>query len=86
MIVYQPIRDVSASAQLTYNNMRTYYEYYAVDWALPTIVEQITGLDNWDILSDGDVIGAIRLAWDNDECYLRDLQVSSQYQNQGIGA
>ena len=86
MIVYQLTRDVSTSAQLTYNNMRTYYEYYAVDWALPTIVEQITGLDNWDILSDGDVIGAIRLAWDNDECYLRDLQVSSQYQNQGIGA
>ena len=86
MIVYQPTRDLSASAQITYNNMRTYYEYYAVDWALPTIVEQITGLDNWDILSDGDVIGAIRFAWDNDECYLRDLQVSSQYQKQGIGA
>ncbi|WP_232613320.1 GNAT family N-acetyltransferase [Photobacterium carnosum] len=86
MIVYQLTRDVSTSTQITYNNMRTYYEYYAVDWALPTIVEQITGLDNWDILSDGDVIGAICLAWDNDECYLRDLQVSSQYQNQGIGA
>lgn len=27
MIVYQPTRDLSASAQITYNNMRTYYEY-----------------------------------------------------------
>lgn len=44
MIVYQLTRDVSTSTQITYNNMRTYYEYYAVDWALPTIVEQITGI------------------------------------------
>ena len=85
MIVYQPSRDLSASAQITYNNMCRYYKHYAVDWAVTTILEQITELDNWDILSDGEVIGAIRLAWDNDECYLRDLQVSSLYQNQGIG-
>ena len=86
MILYQSTRDLSASAQITYNNMRTYYEHYAVNWEQPTIVEQIIGLENWDIVCDGEVVGAIRLAVGDDECYLRDLQVSAQYQNQGIGA
>ena len=62
MILYQSTRDLSASAQITYNNMRTYYEHYAVNWEQPTIVEQITGLENWDIVCDGEVVGAIRLA------------------------
>lgn len=86
MILYQSTRDLSASAHITYNNMRTYYEHYAVNWEQSTIVEQIAGLENWDIVCDGEVVGAIRLAVGDDECYLRDLQVSDQYQNQGIGA
>ncbi|MEC6824094.1 GNAT family N-acetyltransferase [Photobacterium piscicola] len=86
MILYQSTRDLSASAQITYSNMRTYYEHYAVNWEQPIIVEQIAGLENWDIVCDGEVVGAIRLAVGDDKCYLRDLQVSAQYQNQGIGA
>ena len=50
------------------------------------ILEQILNLDNLDILSDDEVIGAIRLSVDNDEYYLRDLQVSEEFRNKGIGA
>lgn len=66
--------------------MRPYYEHYLVDWKPSTILGQITGLDNWDILSNGEVVGAIRLLFDGGECYLRDLQVSEEFRNQGIGA
>ncbi len=86
MISYQPAGDLSKSAEITYDNMRTYYAHFSVDWKQPKILEQIVNLDNWDILSNGELIGALRLSFDSDGCYLRDLQVSSLFQNKGIGA
>ena len=86
MISYQMANDLSKSAQITYNNMRSYYQHYLVDWQQAKILEQIVSLDNWDIIADGEVVGAIRLSFDNDECYLRDLQVIEEYRNKGIGA
>ena len=66
--------------------MCSYYEHYGVDWDQPKILEQIHPLDNWDILLDGKVVGVLRLSVDNDIGYLRDIQVSQNHQNQGIGA
>jgi GNAT superfamily N-acetyltransferase len=86
MVTYRTANDLSKSAKITYDNMRSYYAHYSVDWKQPKILEQIVGLDNWDILSSGEVIGALRLSFDNDGCYLRDLQVSALFQNKGIGA
>ncbi|WP_371185502.1 GNAT family N-acetyltransferase [Thalassotalea maritima] len=84
-ISYQLTSNFAASAQLTYDNMRTYYQHYGVDWQHAHIIEQIKGLQNWDIVINGQVIGAIRLAFDDAGCYLRDLQVDAGYQNKGIG-
>ncbi len=86
MVSYQPACDLAKSAAITYNNMRPYYEHHEVDWDQSKILEQIQGLDNYDILLEGEVVGAIRLSFDGDECYLRDFQVSENFRNQGIGA
>ena len=86
MVSYQPAKDLNRSAQLTYVNMRPYYERYSVDWDHEKILEQTLDLDNWDILYDGKYAGIIRLAFDSENCYLRDLQVSEDLQNRGIGA
>ncbi len=86
MISYQPACDLSKSAEITYNNMRPYYAHYLVDWKQPEVLENILSLDNWDIFSDGEVVGAIRLSFNSDECYLRDLQVTKEFRNKGIGA
>lgn len=85
MISYQPTTDFKASSQITYNNMQTYYENYRVNWERSKIEEQIQGLQNWDVLVNGEVAGAIRLQFDAEGCYLRDLQVSAELQGQGIG-
>jgi GNAT superfamily N-acetyltransferase len=85
VISYQPAIDLSKSAALTYDNMRTYYEHYLVNWDHTKILEQISNLNNWDILFDDKVVGAIRLSFENDECLLRDIQVAEQFRNQGIG-
>ncbi|MFW8630668.1 GNAT family N-acetyltransferase [Vibrio natriegens] len=85
-ISFRPTADFSESAEITFNNMRSYYEHYSVDWGQQQILEHIAKLESWDILFDGEVVGAIRLEYDDGHCYLRDLQVRSSFQNKGIGA
>ena len=86
MISFRVTTDLFTSAQMTFDNMRSYYEHYGVNWEVAKISEQIEGLENWDILYNELVIGAIRLAFDDSGCYIRDLQVIEAYQNKGIGA
>lgn len=86
VISYQPTTDFAKSAEMTYDNMRSYYEHYSVDWDQARILEQILKLKNWDILLNGEVVGVIRLEFDHESCYLRDLQVRDKFQNKGIGA
>lgn len=78
--------DLLASAAITYENMRSYYQRYSVDWDKDKIAEQILPLDNLDILFNGTVVGAIRLAYENQVCWIRDLQVDESAQNKGIGS
>ena len=86
MISFTETDDLVASACMTFDNMRSYYEHYGVNWEVAKISEQIAGLENWDILFNGLAVGAIRLAFDEAGCYIRDLQVIEAYQNKGIGA
>lgn len=86
MISFQQTEDLPASAKITYTNMRSYYEHYAVDWDCSKIEEQIRDLVNFDILLNDEVVGAIRLVFDNDGCHIRDLQVCQNYQGKGIGS
>ncbi|MCW8109729.1 GNAT family N-acetyltransferase [Alteromonas ponticola] len=85
-IEYRRCKDLSTSADITYRNMRPYYEYHSVNWDQDTILGAISSLENWDIIVQGQVIGALRLAFDVEGCYLRDLQVCEDFQNKGIGA
>ncbi|NMH60060.1 GNAT family N-acetyltransferase [Alteromonas sp. MYP5] len=71
---------------MTYRNMRPYYQHYGVEWDEHTVWQHIQELENWDIVHLGQVIGAVRLAFDADGCYLRDLQIDAAFQNQGWGA
>lgn len=85
-IEYLKTIDLLTSAKMTYENMRTYYQRYSVDWDKDKIAEQIHPLENWDILFNGSIVGAIRLAYEKDACWIRDLQVDAHAQNKGIGS
>ena len=63
-ISFRPTADFSKSAAITYDNMRSYYEHYSVDWDQRQILEHIVKLESWDILFDGEVVGAIRLEYE----------------------
>lgn len=86
MITFKPTTDLSVSAQLTYANMRGYYQQYGVEWGSAEIEAQIAGLDNFDLVAEDGPVGAIRLSYDGECCYLRDLQVSEGNKNRGYGA
>ena len=85
-IIYEQTKDLEKSAELTYSNMRSYYEQLAVQWDSSTILSQISELENLDIVKNGETIGAIRLSMIENACWLRDLQVSREFQNMGIGS
>lgn len=86
MISLQPCSDLSTAAALTLSNMQDYYQQYGVDWDAKQIEALTHDLMNLDILSDGQIVGVMRLCFDEISCTVRDLQVIPLFQNQGIGA
>lgn len=86
MVTFRPAEDLAKAASLTLTNMRQYYEQYSVEWDAAQIEAMTQELVNLDIVLDGEPIGVIRLSFDSEGCYLRDLQVDQKYQNQGIGS
>ena len=78
--------DLDSSAQLTLANMQVYYDMYDVDWGISDVRIAISNLNNYDVVLDGEVIGAIRLAYDADRCHLRDIQIKAVHQSKGYGA
>lgn len=86
MITFQLTKDLAKAAELTLTNMRSYYAQYSVESDKAQIEDMTQQLLNWDILMAGKVVGVIRLSFDSEGGYLRDLQVEQQFQNRGIGA
>jgi len=86
VITYRPAKDLAKAASFTLTNMLPYYEQYSVDWDEAQIEKMTQELVNIDILFQEKPVGVIRLSFDNEGCYLRDLQVDQSYQNRGIGS
>jgi ribosomal protein S18 acetylase RimI-like enzyme len=84
-ISFRSSENLREAATLTFKNMRSYYEQYGVSWDSNIIEDETVGLENYDIIADGVMIGVFRLQYENDSCYLRDLQVEPSHQNLGIG-
>lgn len=86
MITFSHAKNLASAAELTFTNMRSYYEQYSVEWDSVQIEKMTRELINFDILFEGEPVGVIRLSFDDDGCHLRDLQVDERYQGRGIGS
>ena len=86
MVTFRPAKDLAKAAHFTLSNMRPYYEQYSVDWDEAQIEKMTQELVNFDILFEEKLVGVVRLSFDIEECWLRDLQVDQCYQNRGIGS
>ena len=86
MVRFRPAEDLATAAHFTLSNMRPYYQQYSVDWDQAQIEAMTQQLVNFDILFQETLVGVMRLSFDTEDCWLRDLQVDQHYQNRGIGA
>uniref|UniRef100_Q0HUT8 GCN5-related N-acetyltransferase n=1 Tax=Shewanella sp. (strain MR-7) TaxID=60481 RepID=Q0HUT8_SHESR len=86
MVTFRPTKDLAKAAHFTLSNMQPYYAQYAVDWDEAQIEQMTQDLVNFDILFEEKLVGIVRLSFDTEECWLRDLQVEQSYQNRGIGS
>lgn len=86
MVTFRPTKDLAKAAHFTLSNMQQYYEQYAVDWDQAQIEQMTQELVNLDILFEEKLVGVVRLSFDIEACWLRDLQVDQSYQNRGIGS
>lgn len=84
-IAFRSSENLREAAKLTFDNMRSYYEQYGVTWDSNIIEDKTVGLENYDIIADGVMVGVFRLQYENDSCYLRDVQIKPSHQNLGIG-
>ncbi|GAB2935119.1 GNAT family N-acetyltransferase [Rheinheimera gaetbuli] len=86
MVTFRSAEDLATAAQFTLSNMQPYYQHYSVDWDQAQIEAMTQQLVNFDILFQETLVGVMRLSFDTEDCWLRDLQVDQHYQNRGIGA
>lgn len=86
MVTFRPTKDLAKAAYFTLSNMQPYYEQYSVGWDQAQIEKMTQELVNFDILFEEKLVGVVRLSFDTEECWLRDLQVDQSYQNRGIGS
>jgi ribosomal protein S18 acetylase RimI-like enzyme len=94
-IKFKPSQHLFTAAQFTFDNMKSYYERYSVDWDVQQIADKTIGLQNFDIVVDDThhkdalnkerIVGVFRLQYLEDYCFLRDVQIQSSFQNRGIG-
>ncbi|MFB2653625.1 GNAT family N-acetyltransferase [Shewanella seohaensis] len=86
MVTFRPAKDLAKAAYFTLSNMQPYYAQYSVDWDEAQIEQMTQDLVNFDILFEEKLVGVVRLSFDIEACWLRDLQVDQSYQNRGIGS
>ena len=84
-ITFVRSENLKRAANFTFSNMEVYYEQFAPDWDESKVYEATLELENYDIIFQQQVVGVMRLQFDNQSCVLRDLQVASSVQNKGIG-
>lgn len=77
--------NLKRAASFTFDNMRVYYEQFAPDWDLSKVYDATVGLENYDIIFRKQVVGVMRLQFDDECCVLRDLQIVDSAKNKGIG-
>lgn len=85
-ISFQHSLNLLSAAELTYQNMETYYRKYSVGWDPQLIRSKTENLENYDILDGQTLLGVIRFQFENEFCYIRDIQIYAAHRNKGVGA
>ena len=72
--------------QLTLRNMESYYNEIGICWDHALFDKNWNEFENYEITLEGCAVGVLRLSHDNFAYYIRDLQIESDWQHQGVGS
>lgn len=84
-IAIEKSNSIERASALTRQNMLTYYQARSIVWDQRKYESSWSEFENFDVKYQGKWVGVIRFSRDDDVFYIRDIQISSTYQNLGIG-
>jgi ribosomal protein S18 acetylase RimI-like enzyme len=85
MIRFEVASDILFAKKMVRENMDSYYEQYGIVWNDELFDKSWTEFDNVQIYKDNIKVGVLSLWKEFSDLYIRDLQISQTYHNQGIG-
>lgn len=68
-ITFVRSKNLRRAANFTFDNMRVYYEQFAPEWSALKVYEVTAELENYDIIYKQEVVGVMRLQFENDRCF-----------------
>lgn len=74
------------SSALIQENMKSYYAAKNITWDADFFDYHWKKFKNLEIYFNSECIGILRFSFNNENCYIRDLQIKSSYQGRGIGS
>ncbi|CCN34251.1 putative Acetyltransferase [Vibrio nigripulchritudo SO65] len=85
-VKFAPSRDRDYAENLTKTNMAPYYQKRGIDWSHELFVKSWEEYDNYEVISEGLRVGVVRFTYEENITYLRDFQLSYEFQGKGIGS
>ncbi|QUM85026.1 MULTISPECIES: N-acetyltransferase [unclassified Moritella] len=85
-IQFKSASEMKYAESLTQSNMSRYYLTRNIVWDSNLYKNNWAQLDNFDIFADGLRVGVVRFSYNESTTFLRDLQLSPEFQGKGIGS
>jgi len=85
-IQFKSASEMKYAESLTQSNMSRYYLTRNIVWDINLFINNWAQLDNFDIFADGLRVGVVRFSYNESTTFLRDLQLSPEFQGKGIGS
>lgn len=85
-IQFKSASEMKYAESLTQSNMSRYYLTRNIVWDSNLFINNWAQLDNFGIFADGLRVGVVRFSYNESTTFLRDLQLSPEFQGKGIGS
>lgn len=84
--LFQPTSDKDFAEQLIRQNMSGYYDQLDMHWDSTLFECEWRTLESYQLVINTHSVGLLCINQDAEACYIRELQIASKWQCQGLGA
>ncbi|PKG47879.1 GNAT family N-acetyltransferase [Halomonas sp. MES3-P3E] len=83
--IIRPTDDKAFAEELIRQNMSGYYQQLDMRWDTDLFDKQWSELDSYELIINASPVGLLCINHDQDAYYIRELQIASAWQRQGLG-